>query len=157
MTDTNTSDRYHDRPYVTGTVGDGLRTDGGTATQEVRDTYDEATIRDRVWDAVLELAEDRPIGFRLWRVRERAGLDESKDRTIRRTLNAMAELGWLSHFEGHKRWHLGEKLQGDPYRIECLECGAVEFGDPGDDVEWDKAYHRERCDPDAEFEVTYDE
>lgn len=40
------------------------------------------------------------------------------------------------------------------YRIECLECGSVAFGTPDSDPEFDKEFHRERCDPDAEFEVS---
>jgi len=44
---------------------------------------------------------------------------------------------------------------GKEYRIECKECGAVAWGLPGTDVEFDKEFHRERCVPDAEFEVTF--
>lgn len=40
------------------------------------------------------------------------------------------------------------------YRIRCLECGTMSFGDPDDDVEWDKRYHRMHHCPDADFEVT---
>lgn len=70
----------------------------------------DATTRDRVWDATLTLLEVRPLPFKAWRVRKQAGLDESHDRTIRRTLHVMAETGWLSHEPGSKYWHPGEKL-----------------------------------------------
>lgn len=39
------------------------------------------------------------------------------------------------------------------YRIECLECGATEYGDPDDDPQWDKRYHRGHHCPDAEFHL----
>jgi len=47
-----------------------------------------------------------------------------------------------------------ENIAEDTYRIECLSCGAVEHGDPGDDIAWDKRYHRMHHCWDAEFEVT---
>lgn len=43
---------------------------------------DDATVRDRVWDATLCLLTARPIPFQAWRVRRRAGLGDSNDRTI---------------------------------------------------------------------------
>lgn len=49
----------------------------------------DGTVRDRVWDATLDLISKRPIPFQAWRVRRRAGLDRSQDRTIRRTLSVM--------------------------------------------------------------------
>jgi hypothetical protein len=39
------------------------------------------------------------------------------------------------------------------YRIECLDCGAVQIGDTGDNIDWDKRYHRMHHCPDADFEV----
>lgn len=69
------------------------------------------TIRDRVWDATLALLRDRPLPFQAWRVRKRAALDESHDRTIRRTLTVMAEAGWLEHEDGAKWWYPGEKAK----------------------------------------------
>jgi len=47
--------------------------------------------------------------FRAWRVRRRAGLGDSNDRTIRRTLTVMAEAGWLEHEPNSKWWHPGPK------------------------------------------------
>lgn len=40
------------------------------------------------------------------------------------------------------------------YRIECLDCGAWAIGDPDDDPEHDKQYHRDHHCEGAEFEVT---
>lgn len=81
-------------------------------TEEEADTFDErATVRDRVWDATLTLLATRPIPFQAWRVRRRAGLDRSHDRTIRRTLTVMAEVGWLEHEENSKWWYHGEKAK----------------------------------------------
>lgn len=77
----------------------------------VTDISDEATTRDKVWDATLVLLVDRPLPFQAWRVRRRAGLDESQDRTIRRTLTVMAEAGWLEHEENSKWWYPGEKAR----------------------------------------------
>ena len=75
------------------------------------DKYD-LTVRDRVWDATLELLDERPTWVKLWRVRERAGLDESKDRTIRRTLRAMEATGWLQRSgENSKKWRHGPKFE----------------------------------------------
>jgi hypothetical protein len=72
---------------------------------------DAATVRDRVWDATLHLLATRPIPFQAWRVRRRAGLDASQDRTIRRTLTVMAAAGWLEH-QGHSKWwYPGEKAE----------------------------------------------
>lgn len=70
---------------------------------------DEATVRDRVWDATLDLIQRRPLPFQAWRVRKRAGLDSDHDRTIRRTLKVMAEAGWLEHEHNSPWWHLGER------------------------------------------------
>jgi len=70
---------------------------------------DDATVRDRVWDATLCLLTARPILFQAWRVRRRAGLGDSNDRTIRRTLTVMAEAGWLEHEPNSKWWHPGPK------------------------------------------------
>ncbi|MFW6435901.1 MAG: hypothetical protein ACOCY1_05915, partial [Halovenus sp.] len=82
---------------MSGTVSDS--DDGGQneAANTVAAISDEATVRDRVWDATLDLIKRRPIPFQAWRVRTRAGLDRSHDRTIRRTLTVMADAGWLDH------------------------------------------------------------
>lgn len=69
----------------------------------------DGTTRDRVWNATLSLLRHRPLPFQAWRVRERAGLDKSQDRTIRRTLSVMAHAGWLEHEDGSKWWYPGEK------------------------------------------------
>jgi len=61
------------------------------------------------WDATLCLLTARPIPFQAWRVRRRAGLGDSNDRTIRRTLTVMAEAGWLEHEPNSKWWHPGPK------------------------------------------------
>lgn len=83
-------------------------TDG--ATEAVSDTFvDDATVRDRVWDATLDLIHRRPIPFQLWRVRKRAGLGKEHDRTIRRTLSVMAEAGWLDHEQNSPWWYPGER------------------------------------------------
>lgn len=73
------------------------------------DEMEDVTVRDLVWDAVHEQIQRMPTSFRLFRIRDRAGLSKSRDRTIRRTLNAMSELGWVEK-EG-KRWELGEKAE----------------------------------------------
>jgi hypothetical protein len=82
------------------------------ATSAVSDTFvDEATVRDRVWDATLELIKQRPIPFQAWRVRKRAGLGREHDRTIRRTLRVMAEAGWLEHEHNSPWWYPGERAE----------------------------------------------
>ena len=81
-----------------------------TATSPIEETsIDDATVRDRVWDATLCLLATRPLPFQAWRVRRRAGLGSSNDRTIRRTLTVMAEAGWLEHEPNSKWWHPGPK------------------------------------------------
>ena len=82
----------------------------------VSDSAD-ATVRDRVWDATMMLLATRPLPFKAWRVRKRAGLDRSHNRTIRRTLSVMSDAGWLDHSDGSKWWHPGEraKEQFDAY------------------------------------------
>lgn len=77
----------------------------------VSDISDNGTVRDRVWDATLSLLATRPIPFQAWRVRRRAGLDSSQDRSIRRTLTVMAEAGWLEHEHGSKWYHPGERAK----------------------------------------------
>jgi len=47
--------------------------------------------------------------FQAWRARRRAGLGDSNDRTIRRTLTVMAEAGWLEHEPKQQGWHPGPK------------------------------------------------
>jgi hypothetical protein len=75
-----------------------------------------ATVRDRVWDATLDLIERRPLPFQLWRVRKRAALDQEHDRTIRRTLTVMAEAGWLDHEDNSPWWHPGKRAK------ECFDA-----------------------------------
>lgn len=84
-----------------------------TGTQTPPDTLspEDATVRDRVWDATLSLIASRPIPFQAWRVRKRAGLDRSNDRTIRRTLTVMEEAGWLEHETNSKWWYPGPKAE----------------------------------------------
>lgn len=66
--------------------------------------------RDAVWDAALRLARDRPE-IRLRDVQHELEADVS-ERTIRRTLNAMEELGWLDReAEGSHYWRAGPKLR----------------------------------------------
>lgn len=72
---------------------------------------DDATVRDCVWDATLDLLARRPIPFQAWRVRRRAGLDRASDRTIRRTLTVMADAGWLDHEKNSKWWYPGPKAK----------------------------------------------
>jgi hypothetical protein len=42
----------------------------------------------------------------------------------------------------------------DGYRIRCLECGSMSFGDTENEPEFDKEYHRDHYCEGAEFEVT---
>jgi hypothetical protein len=79
------------------------------------DISDEATTRDRVWDATLHLLATRPIPFQAWRVRQHADLERSQDRTIRRTLTVMADAGWLEHEENSKWWYPGERAEEQFY------------------------------------------
>ncbi len=72
---------------------------------------DDATVRDRVWDATFDLISRRPLPFQAWRVRRRAGLSEDSDRTIRRTLSVMESAGWLEHEKNSKWWHPGPKAE----------------------------------------------
>jgi hypothetical protein len=72
---------------------------------------DDGTVRDRVWDATLDLVSRRPIPFQAWRVRKRAGLGRENDRTIRRTLSVMADAGWLEHEHNSKWWYPGPKAE----------------------------------------------
>lgn len=71
--------------------------------------------RDRVWRAAIELAQSRNYSFR---ARDVAGkLDDRPDppsqRTIRRALRAMSELGVLEHNRGSPRYRAGELLEDD--------------------------------------------
>lgn len=81
---------------------------------DISDT-DEATVRDRVWDATLVLIEQRPLPFQMWRIRKRAELGREHDRTIRRTLSVMAEAGWLDHEHNSPWWYPGPRAE------ECFE------------------------------------
>jgi len=77
---------------------------------DISDT-DDATVRDRVWDATLVLIQQRPLPFQMWRIRKRAELGREHDRTIRRTLSVMAEAGWLDHEYNSPWWYPGEKAK----------------------------------------------
>lgn len=72
---------------------------------------DEATVRDQVWDATLDLLQRRPLPFQAWRVRKRAALGEEHDRTIRRTLSVMEAAGWLDHEHNSPWWHPGDRAK----------------------------------------------
>lgn len=74
-------------------------------------SVDEATVRDRVWGATLDLLQRRPLPFQAWRIRKRAGLSRDHDRTIRRTLKVMESAGWLDHDHNSPWWHPGERAQ----------------------------------------------
>jgi hypothetical protein len=89
------------------------RTGASKAAREVADISDtdEATVRDRVWDATLVLICQRPLPFQIWRIRKRAALGREHDRTIRRTLSVMAEAGWLDHEHNSPWWYPGEKAE----------------------------------------------
>lgn len=80
-------------------------------SQTELDICDEATTRDQAWDATMSLISERPIPFQLWRVRRRAGLTRSQDRTIRRTLRVLAASNWLEHEENSNWWYPGEKAK----------------------------------------------
>lgn len=88
-------------------------TGASEATQEGADISDtdDATVRDRVWNATLALIAQRPLPFQLWRVRKRAALGREHDRTIRRTLSVMADAGWLDHEHNSAWWYPGEKAK----------------------------------------------
>jgi len=132
MSDTSASGRKendtdHERTHVS--ESSKVACDGGLET--IADTYDDAGVRDRAWSAAVRLGIRRyPLGFRLFQVRDEAALPKSKDRTIRRTLNAMRELGWLDRDDGGQYWGPGEVLDeivaeretaGDDEAIEILD------------------------------------
>ena len=96
---------------MSGTTEEPLERPTSTPTKTEPAISDAATVRDRVWDAALHLLATRPIPFQAWRVRRRAGLDRSQDRTIRRTLTVMADAGWLEHESGSKWWYPGKKAE----------------------------------------------
>jgi len=83
------------------------------------DLGDGGTTRDLVWDATLSLLANRPLPFQAWRIRKRAGLSKSQDRTIRRTLSVMAAAGWLDHDDGSKWWYPGVKAR-ERFDVEFL-------------------------------------
>jgi len=94
---------------MSGTTEETLERPPSTPSDTEPAISDAATVRDRVWDATLHLLATRPIPFQAWRVRRRASLDPSQDRTIRRTLSVMADAGWLDHDDNSKWWYPGEK------------------------------------------------
>lgn len=67
--------------------------------------------RDRIWDTVLQMVQHRQ-SFTSREVRERAGLEDSKARTVRRLLNQMEELEWLTRDKpGGHYWKPGPKVE----------------------------------------------
>lgn len=46
-----------------------------------------------------------------------------------------------------------EPHQGEGWRIECVECGCIAYGDRGQNVEHDMLMHRVKHCPDARFQV----
>ncbi len=86
-------------------------TDERGAEEQTGRFVDDATVRERVWDATLILLSERPLPFQAWRVRKRSGLTNAQDRTIRRALTMMAKAGWLEHNENSKWWHPGPKAK----------------------------------------------
>lgn len=72
-------------------------------------TTEHQTVRDRVWNVTLDIVRERPEPFTVAEVRKRGGLDESCNRTIRRTLRGMVHAGWVDHADGSKWWYAGEK------------------------------------------------
>lgn len=94
-------------------MSDTARTGTSKVVSEVADIsdIDEATVRDRVWDATLVLIHQRPLPFQMWRIRKRAELGREHDRTIRRTLSVMAEAGWLDHEHNSPWWYPGPRAK----------------------------------------------
>jgi hypothetical protein len=64
----------------------------------------------------------------------------------------MSEL--IKVIDGELKFPEGSSTSFDTYRIECLECGSIAFGDPSNDPERDAEYHRDHHCPEAEFEVS---
>lgn len=92
-------------------MSDTARTAASEVAREVADISDtdDATVRDRVWDATLVLIHQRPLPFQMWRIRKRAELGREHDRTIRRTLSVMADAGWLDHEHNSPWWYPGPR------------------------------------------------
>lgn len=92
----------------------------------------DVTVRDLVWNATLELLQER-LMFRQWMVRERAGLRDSHSRTVRRTLKSMAEFGWIERPDGRPNyWMPGEKAEERLDGVRRIPQGGS-GGEPTDD------------------------
>ena len=67
------------------------------------------TLRDQIWDAALEQLAAKG-NLRAAEVIEDAGISESQRQTVRRTLRALEEDGWLERDSPQSSiWRLGEK------------------------------------------------
>lgn len=67
------------------------------------------TLRDRIWDAALELLVAQGK-FKAAHVLNECSLDESQRQTVRRALRAMEEDGWLERESQQSGiWRLGHK------------------------------------------------
>jgi len=51
---------------------------------------------------------------------------------------------------------MSQEETNESYRIECRECGAIEFGDSETELQCDIDWHRDHHCPGAEFEVQYE-
>lgn len=89
-------------------------TSTGTAPDPREGYATDVSLRDLVWDAALQLAEERSFGFKIFRVRMKLGIEHwnKYDRTIQRTLSSMEELGWLRRDKQQAHWwRPGPKIQ----------------------------------------------
>ena len=95
------------------------------------------TKRDRVWSAALTKAF-AGRNFSVGDVRERAGLDESSDRTVRDVLNTMVETEWLEKERKQSHvWFAGRRIDDD--LAACEDCGVVRGLDHLDDRYGDRS------------------
>lgn len=80
------------------------------------------TLRDRIWTAALELLVAKGK-FKAAELMEDAGLEENQRQTVRRTLRALEEDGWLERDSPQSGiWRMGWKgrmlLNADDQTIE---------------------------------------
>lgn len=80
-----------------------------------------ATIRDRVWAAVVEALLAGEERLTLDGILAAADLEAEQRETARLTLNAAADLGVLDHAPGSPRW-----IVADDVREALVEAGAEE-------------------------------
>lgn len=74
-------------------------------------TMTDVTARDRIWAAALEAMATR-FAFRIdYLIHLDEELDQGNRATIRRTLRAMVDLGWLDHRPGSPRYTIGDKME----------------------------------------------